>query len=90
VAKRAERALRAKRWLDAALAARKAMRLPGFGGHGRGLISLSSLLFSPPIYGAYCSVTGSEASGGGSAAAVSFAVCCQAVATAWGSSFPLG
>ena len=49
-----------------------------------------SLLFPPPIYGAYCSVTGSEASGGGPAEAVGFAVCGQAVATLWASSFPLG
>ena len=52
------------------------------------ILPYSVCLLPPPIYGAYCSVTGSEASGGGPAEAVGFAWCGQAVATAWRSSFP--
>jgi len=42
------------------------VRLPGFGGHGP--VLFSSSFSCPHIGGANCSVTGSEASGGGSAA----------------------
>ena len=48
------------------------------------------LLFPPQYREVKLSVTGSEASGGGSAAAVGFVVYTQPVVTVWGPSFRLG